>query len=73
MSKNFFELLYLESGFLSVAFLTAANLARRGISVYCYVTVRSQYLVKLLSLCWITGGQTIERLLPLTAIEPTLF
>ena len=31
----FFNLLYLESGFLSVAYLTVANLARLGISVHC--------------------------------------
>ena len=31
---NFFELLYLESGILSVACLKLANLARRGISVH---------------------------------------
>ena len=31
----FFYLLYLESGFLSLAYLTAANLARLRISVHC--------------------------------------
>ena len=31
----FFWLLYLESGFLSVAYLAVANLARLGISVHC--------------------------------------
>ena len=31
----FFWLLYLESGFLSVAYLMLANLARLGISVRC--------------------------------------
>ena len=31
----FFLLLYLESGFLSVAYLTVANLAQPGISVHC--------------------------------------
>ena len=31
----FFCLLYLELGFLSVAYLTVANLARLGISVHC--------------------------------------
>ena len=31
----FFYLLYLESGFLSVAYLKVANLARLGILVYC--------------------------------------
>ena len=51
----------------------AANLARLGISVHFYVTVRSQYLVRLLFLCSITGGHTIEGLLPQTSIEPRLF
>ena len=31
----FYYLLYLESGLLSVAYLTVANLARFGISVHC--------------------------------------
>ena len=73
----FFQLLYLESGFLFVAYLTVANLARLGISVHCQVSVRSQYLVRLLSQCWITGGHTvhppIEGLLPPTGIESTTF
>ena len=63
--------------FLYVAYLTVANLVRLGISVHCYVSVRSQYLVGLLSLCWITGGHTIyppiEGLLPPTGIENTPF
>ena len=47
--RGFFQLLYLESWFfLSVAYLTVANLARLGISVHCQVSVRSQYLVRLL-------------------------
>ena len=70
---TFFQLLYLESRFLSVAYLTAANLARLGISVHCQVSVRSKYLVRFLSQCWITGGHTIhqpiDRLLPPTGIE----
>ena len=33
-STFFFFLLYLELGFLSVAYLTVANLARLGISVH---------------------------------------
>ena len=37
----FFQLLYLESGFLSVAYLTVANLARLEISVHCQVSFRS--------------------------------
>ena len=63
--------------FLSVAYLKVANLARLEISVHCQVSVRSQYLVRLLSQCWITGGHTIhppiEGLLPPTGTEPTLF
>ena len=72
-----FQLLYLESGFVSIAYLTVANLARLGISVHCQVSVRSQYLVRLLSQCWITGGHTIhppiEGLLPPTGNEPIPF
>ena len=62
--------------FKSIAHLMVANLARLGISVYCQLSVRSQYLVRLLSLCWITGGHTIhpliEGLLPPTGVETTL-
>ena len=72
-----FFLISLESGFLFAAYLTVADLARRGILVYCLVTGRSQYLVRLFSLYWITVGHTIhppiEGLLPPTGIEPTLF
>ena len=54
-----------------------ANLARLGISVHCQVSVRSQYLVRLLSLVLDYHGHTvhppIEGLLPPTGIEPTLF
>ena len=74
---GFFQLLYLELVLLSVAYLTAANLARLRIPVQCQVSVRSQYLVRLLSQCWITGGHTIhppmEGLLSPTGIEPTPF
>ena len=73
----FFQLLYLESAFLSIAYLTVANLARLGILVHYQVSVRSQYLVRLLSQCWITGVHTIhpliKGLLSSTGIEPTLF
>ena len=52
-----------------------ANLARLGILIQ--VSVRSQYLLRLLSLCWITCGRTlyphIKGVLPPTAIEPTPF
>ena len=60
ISKNFFQILYLESGFLSITYLMTFNLARLKISI-------------LLSLCSITGGHTIERLLLQTSVEPTLF
>ena len=77
MQLFYYYLLYLEPVFLSVAYLTVANLARLGISVHCQVSVRSQCLVRLLSQCWITGGHTIhppiEGLLPPTGIEPTPF
>ena len=74
----FFFIYFIQSRvFLSVAYLTVANLARLGISVHCQVSVRSQYLVRFLSQCWITGGHTIhppiEGLLPPTGIEPTPF
>ena len=44
-------------------------LVRLGISV----SARSQYLLRLPTLCWITGGHTIHPLLPPTGIEPTPF
>ena len=71
----FFSYFIYNRVFLSVAYLTVANLARLGIPVHCYVSVR--YIVRLLSQCCITGGHTIqptiEVLLPPTGIEPTLF
>ena len=54
----FLYLLFLESSFLPVAYLTVANLARLGIWAYCWFSVRSHYLVRVLSLCWITKGHT---------------
>ena len=54
------ELLCLESGFLSMTYRTVANLARLGVSIHCKVSVRLQYLVRLPSLYWMTGGQTIH-------------
>ena len=70
-----FQSPYLESGFLSVA--AVANLVQIGISIHCQVSARSQYLVRFLSLYWITGGHTvhppIEGLLPPTVMEPTTF
>ena len=74
-SEIFFSYFIQSRIFLSVAYLTVANLARLGILVHFQVLVRSQYLVRILSQCQITGGHTIhppiERLLPLTGIEPT--
>ena len=75
ISRNiFFQLLYLESGFSFVANIIVANLARLGILVHCQVSVRSQYLVRFLSQCWITGGHTIhppiEGLLPQLVLNP---
>ena len=69
-----FQLLYVESGFLSVAYLMVASLVQFGISVRCQVSAKSQYLVRLLSLCQISGGQTIhsiERLLTPISTLPT--
>ena len=60
-----------------MAYLTVANLATLGISVHIQVRVRSQYLVRLLYLCWITVRHTIhppiKGLLPQTGIEATPF
>ena len=68
---------FVPNGFLSVAYLTVVNLARLGNSVHCLVSVRPQYLVRLLSLCWITGGYIIhppiEGLLSPTGTESTPF
>ena len=48
---------------------------RLGILIWCWVSARSQCLVRFLSLCWITGSHTIhlpiEGLLPPTGTEPT--
>ena len=58
----FVKLLYLESSFFSsVAYITVANLARLGISVHCLISVRSQYLVKLLSYRWSHNPPTYRR------------
>ena len=50
-----------------------ANLAQLGISIRCWFSVRSQYLVRLLSFCWITGVHiihpTIEGVLPPTGLR----
>ena len=68
-------LLYLFRVFLSIAYLTVAYLVLLGILVDCQVSVRSHYLVRLISLCQITGGCTIDppiqRLLSITGTEPT--
>ena len=75
---NFLSLLtILESQFLSVAYLMVASLVRFAISVRCWVSARSQYLLRFLSLCLINGGHSIhpsiQRLLPPTVTKPTLF
>ena len=49
--------------FSSVAYFTVANSARHEISIHCQVSIRSQYLFRLLSQCWITGGHTIHPLI----------
>ena len=58
--------------FLSVAYFSPANLVRLGISFCIWDLNSSQYLVRLLSLRWITGGliihPLIEGLLPVTGI-----
>ena len=73
----FFSYFIQSRVFLAVAYLTVANLARLRIQVCCQVSVRSQYLVRLHSQCWITGGHTIHPpitgLLPPTGIGPTPF
>ena len=62
---------------LSLAYLTLANLARLGNSVFCQISVRSQFLVRLLFSYWISGGNTIhppiKGQLPSTGAEPTPF
>lgn len=70
-------LIYLESEFLSVADLMVDNFIRFGIMVCCYVSARSQNLVRFFSLCWITGSRTIhppiKGLLSEAGIESTPF
>ena len=65
-----------RAGFFTRTYLTVADLIRLGISVR-YVSIRSPYLVRFLSLCWITGGYTIhppiEGLFPPTSTEPAPF
>ena len=72
-----FQLIYLEPGVQSYAYLTVSDLVRVGISIHCQVSARYQYSIRLLSLCWITGGHTvhpsIEGLLTPTGTELTLF
>ena len=78
LKTTFFSYFIQSRDFLSVAYFTVANLAQFGtISVYCQVSVRSQYLVTLLSQRWITGSHIIhppmEGLLHPTGVEPTPF
>ena len=72
----FFSLLYLNSDFTnSLPYASYFSLSR--ITVRCKFSARSQYLVRLLSLWWNTGGSTVyqplEWLLPQTGFEPTPF
>ena len=76
--KIFFFVTLLRDGFfIRSSPLVVANFVRLGILICCLVSARSQYLVRLLSLCWTTGGHIIhppiKGLLPLTGIEPTSF
>ena len=72
----FFSLLYLYSGF-SDGLPCASYFSPSRITVCCKFSARSQYLVRLLSLWWITGGHTVhqppEWLLVQTGFEPTQF
>ena len=78
-SKFFFILITLFSVgfFIYLLTLTQLILAQFRISVLYQVSVRSQYLARFFSLCWITSGHSIyspiEGLLPLTRMEPTPF
>ena len=59
----FFYLLYLELGFfLTVIYLTVANLAPLEIWIHCQVIVGSQYSIRLPSLFQFRGGLTIHSL-----------
>ena len=77
LGRTFFSHFIQSRVFLSISYLTVADLARLGISVFRQVSAICQCLVRFLSLCWITTGHTIhppiEALLLLTGIEPTLF
>ena len=74
--KNFFQLLYLQSKFLSAPCLTVANLVPLGISARWLGLTLFQYLVRFISQCQITSDNTIhpriEGLLPPSSIESTL-
>lgn len=73
--NSIFALFYVVFGILFIvgfgSLPAVANLVQLGISVCCQVSVRFQYLVIFLSMCWVTGNHTIhspiEGLLPLTA------
>ena len=75
----FFSFQLFRVGFLSlsVAYLRYLIQSDLEYPLIVQVSVRSQYFVRLLSQCWITGGPTIhppiEGLLPPTGIEPTQF
>ena len=74
---DFFVNLFIVTVFYSVVYLMVAYLARLGILFQCKVSMMHQYLVRLFSSCWITGGHTIhppiKELLPSTGTEPTPF
>ena len=73
---SFFSLVYLSSDFTD-GLPCASNFSPSRITVRCKFSARSQYLVRLHSLWWNTGGPTVyqplEWLLPQTGFEPTPF
>ena len=52
-----------RDGFLPVAYIAAANLVRLERLVCFQVSSSFQHLVRLLFLCWITGGHTVHQIL----------
>ena len=49
-----FQVLNLESGFLSVAYLMVTNLARLGMSVYCQVSVVITIIIVIINRFYLT-------------------
>ena len=66
----FFSLLYLYSVF-SDGLPCASYFSPSRITVRCNFLARSQYLVRILSLWWITGGHTVHQ--PFEWITPDWF